>query len=88
MAILIFQVFQSCDILISIKHFWIIGSDTDIEINHFLWTGDISSDEILQDTFDEESIEGEDGFSITQKIYPSPPHIKPTSVLETRCEVQ
>ena len=64
-------------------HPYLPGSDTDIEVDHFLWTGEISSDEATEDNFSEESMEGEVGFSVTEKIYPSLP-IKPSSVFVTR----
>ena len=60
--------------------------ETDIDIDHFLWTGDISSDETTQDISSEEPIEVDDGFSVTQKIYPDIPVIRPTSVYVTRLE--
>ena len=62
------------------------GVDTDIDIDHFLWTGDISSDETTQDISSEEPIEVGDGFSVTQKIYPDIPVISPSSVFVTRLE--
>ena len=50
-------------------------------MDHFLWTGDIDSDEENQDVTDEEFVEGEDGFRVTSKIYPDIPVIRPTSVV-------
>ena len=61
----------------------ILGLETNINVDNFLWTGDISSDEIVSDS-PEDPAEVQDGFSVTQKIYPDIPMIKPTSVLETR----
>ena len=61
-------------------------ADTNIDVDHFLWTGDIASDEVSQYELSEESLEAGDGFSlVTQKIYPSLPVIRPSSVLVTKC---
>ena len=60
-------------------------ADTNIDVDHFLWTGDIASDEVPQYELSEESLEAGDGFSlVTQKIYPSLPVIRPSSVLVTK----
>ena len=65
-------------------HPFLPGADSDIDVDHFLWTGDIDSEEELQDVTDEEFVESEDGFRVTSKIYPDIPVIRPTSVLVTR----
>ena len=65
-------------------HPFLPGADSDFDVDHFLWTGDIDSDEENQDVTDEEFVEGEDGFRVTSKIYPNIPVIRPTTVLVTR----
>ena len=65
-------------------HPFLPGADSDFDVDHFLWTGDIDSEEENQDVTDEEFVESEDGFRVTSKIYPNIPVIRPTSVLVTR----
>ena len=60
------------------------GGDAEFDVNHFLWTGDIDSEEENKAVLDEEFVESQDGFSVTSKIYPNIPVIRPTSVLVTR----
>ena len=66
-------------------HPYLPSEDTDIEVDHFLWTGDISSDEVTADQ-SEAADEAGTGFSVTQKIYPGYPVVSAssTSVLVTR----
>ena len=63
-------------------HPYLPSEDTDIEVDHFLWTGDIDSEEASLHLA-EEADEMEAGFTVTEKIYPglSP---SPTSVLVTK----
>ena len=65
-------------------HPFLPGADSDFDVDHFLWTGDIDSEEENLEVTDEEFVEGEDGFRVTSKIYPNIPVIRPTSVLVTR----
>ena len=63
-------------------HPYLPSDETDIEVDHFLWTGDIASDEAsLQQA--EEADEVEAGFTLAEKIYPG---LSPTasSVLVTK----
>ena len=63
-------------------HPYLPSDDTDIEVNHFLWTGDIASDEIsLHQAEDADEVEA--GFTVTEKIYPGV-SVSPSSVLVTK----
>ena len=59
-------------------HPYLPSDHTDIELDHFLWTGDIASEEVGPDQ------EEEAGFSVSEKIYPGQPAVVPSSVLVTR----
>ena len=63
-------------------HPYLPSDHTDIEVDHFLWTGDIAEDEAEQG----QQAEAEQGFSVGQKIYPGYPVVSPSpsSVLVTR----
>ena len=63
-------------------HPYLPSDDTDIEVDHFLWTGDIASDEAsLHQAEDADDMEV--GFTVTEKIYPGM-SVSPTSVLVTK----
>ena len=62
-------------------HPYLPSDHTDIEVDHFLWTGDIAEDEAEEG----QQAEAEQGFSVGQKIYPGyPVSPSPSSVLVTR----
>ena len=63
-------------------HPYLPSDDTDIELDHFLWTGDIASDEASLNP-PEDANEMDDGFTVTEKIYPGM-SVSPTSVLVTK----
>ena len=65
-------------------HPYLPSDDTDIEVDHFLWTGDIASDEVsLHQGELEDADEMEAGFTVTEKIYPGL-SVSPSSVLATK----